>query len=136
MDHQQKAHQYLHNQTSNEEDYSYEPSSTFVTNDAQSNPFDLNDSGSWPECFWISLPLGMAQDMCQELRLRDIVDIEIQLRIGQCHDALKAIRLAMGKKGFLFHTKIRPKGPKTGKTKSWDSIHALDQTLRLQAQIY
>jgi hypothetical protein len=69
-------------------------------------------------------------------QIRGIVEVEIQLRIGQCHDALKAIQLALGKKGFLFRTQIRPKGPKTGKTRPWDSIHAVHQMIWLQAQIY
>ena len=51
-------------------------------------------------------------------------------------DLQTLIWLALGQKAFLFHTQIRPKGPKTGKTKSWDGIHVVDQMLRLHAQIY
>jgi hypothetical protein len=146
VDHQRKAHQYLRTRSTNDDDYSYQPASIFVTdqngeidlvtNDGSSDPFDINDSGSRPECFRIALPSGITKAIRRELRLGDIVEVEIRLRIGQCHDALKAIRLALGKKGFLFRTQIRPKGPKTGKTRPWDSIHAVDQTIRLQAQIY
>ena len=42
----------------------------------------------------------------------------------------------LGKKAFLFIAKIWPKGPKTGKTKSWDGIHSTNQALRLYAQSY
>jgi hypothetical protein len=107
-----------------------------VTNDGRSDPFDINNSGSWPECFQIALPFGITKAIWRELKLGNIVEVEIQLRIGQCHDALNAIQLALGKKGFLFLTQIRPKGPKTGKTWPWDSIHAVDQMIWLQAQIY
>jgi hypothetical protein len=67
---------------------------------------------------------------------RDIGSLEVELRSGQCNDSLKGVRLSLGKKVFLFRTEIRQKGPKTGKTKSWDTIHSTDQTLRLHAQIY
>ena len=78
----------------------------------------------------------MGKTVGWEQGLDRTAELEIELRIGQCNDALKAVRLALGKKAFLFRTQIRPKGPKTGKTKSWDGIHAADQTLRLHAQIY
>ncbi|KAF8233015.1 hypothetical protein L208DRAFT_1268929, partial [Tricholoma matsutake] len=61
--------------------------------------------------------------------LVELVKLETELRSGQCNDNLKGIRLMLGKKAFLFITKIRPKGPKTGKTKSWDGIHSTDQAL-------
>jgi hypothetical protein len=52
------------------------------------------------------------------------------------NDALQSIRLALGKKAFLFQTQIRPGGAKTGKTRPWDNIHSADAELRHAAQLY
>jgi len=144
MDHQRKAHQYLRTGTANDDDYTYSPSEVFVVGadgelDLVSNgsdPFTAGQVGPRPECFQITLPSGMSRVLRRERGLEDAIKLEIQLRVGQCNDSLKGIQLSLGKKAFLFRTKIRPKGPKTGKTRGWDSIHAVDQTLRLQAQIY
>ena len=143
-DHQRKAHQYLTG--ADDDDYSFEPSEVYdigqdgelelVSNRPPDNPFVANKVGHRPVCFRLTLPSGMTRRVRWEHGVQGVAALEIQLRAGQCNDALKAIRLALGKKAFLFRTKIRPRGPKTGKTKSWDEIHAVDQTLRLNAQIY
>lgn len=145
-EHQRKAHQYLLAGVSEDDDYSFEPSEVYmvggdgeldlVSNALASNPFLSREAGPRPECFRISLPSGMSQTIRGVRGLDHAVELEVQLRAGQCNDALKAIRLALGQKAFLFRTQIHPKGPKTGKTKSWDGIHEVDQTLRLHAQIY
>jgi hypothetical protein len=146
MDHQRKAHQYLGSPPTDDENSSYVPSAIFVTdengeidlvgNDGQPDLLDGLNSGSRPECVTVVLPSGMARSTRWGLGLGEMVKVEIQLRVGQCNDALKAIRLGLGKKAFLFRTQIRPRGAKTGKTRAWDSIHGVDQTIRLQAQIY
>ena len=145
-DHQRRAHQYLQTVLPEDDDYSFEPSEVYmvgldgeldlVTNALASNPFLSREAGPRPECFRISLPSGMSKTVRGVHGLDHAAELEVQLQVGQCNDALKAIRLALGQKAFLFRTQIRPKGPKTGKTKSWDGIHAVDQTLRLHAQIY
>ena len=62
--------------------------------------------------------------------------LELRLQAGQCNDSLQGVRLALGKKAFLFLTQIRPKGPKKGKTRPWDLIHSANQLLCLHAQTY
>ena len=78
----------------------------------------------------------MTSQVIKERAIGEVVKLEMELRSGQCNDNLKGIWLMLGKKAFLFITKIRPKGPKTGKTKSWDSIHSTNRALRLYAQNY
>jgi hypothetical protein len=78
----------------------------------------------------------MTSQAIKQCGLVELAKIEIELWSGQCNDNLKGIRLMLGKKAFLFIMKIRPKGPKTGKTKSWDGIHSTDQALRLYTQNY
>jgi hypothetical protein len=147
LDHQRKAHHFLRPDSSSQTvSSSYEPSEVFVTGDdgeidlmpcpVSSNPFNDIGSGSRPETFIIGMPSSMTSQAVKERGIGEVVKLEIELRSGQCNDNLKGIRLMLGKKAFLFITKIRPKGPKTGKTKSWDSIHSTDQALRLYAQNY
>lgn len=101
-----------------------------------SNPFNDIGSGSRPETFIIAMPSSMTSEAIKERGVVELAKLEMELRSGQCNDNLKGIRLMLGKKAFIFITKIRPKGPKTGKTKSWGGIHATDQALRLYAQNY
>lgn len=100
------------------------------------DPFTSPDTAAVPERFKLTLPSSLSRDVRTARRLTLATEKEIQLRVGQCNDALQGVRLALGKKAFLFRTQIREKGPKTGKTKSWDSIHHTDDSLRENAQIY
>ena len=147
LDHQRKANQFLRPDSSSENNSSsYEPSNVFVTGDdgeidlipcpVTSNPFNDMGTGSRPETSVIAMPSSMTSQAIKERGLVELAKLEMELRSGQCNDNLKGIRLMLGKKAFLFITKIRPKGPKTGKTKSWDGIHLTDQALRLYAQNY
>jgi len=104
--------------------------------EAPNGLFASNSRTSVPEKFNLTLPSAMTARLRKERNLSLATDREIQLRIGQCNDALQGVRLALGKKAFLFRTQIRPKGPKTGKTRSWGGIHTADSALREQAQIY
>lgn len=143
VEHQRKATQFLRVDMSEDNDYSYEPEEIFLDGDDGEidlvkrtepwNPFVNKDGTPRPETFNISMPSSMKQ---WEGSSRELQKLEIQLRCGQCNDSLKSVRFALGKKAFIFRTLIRPKGPKTGKTRPWDSLHSTDQTLRLQAQIY
>ena len=101
-----------------------------------SNPFNDIGSGSQPETFIIGMPSSMTSQAIKEHAIGEVVKLEMELQSGQCNENLKGIQLMLGKKAFLFITKIRPKGPKTGRTKSWDSIHSTDQALQHYAQNY
>ena len=125
--------------------YGYEPSELFeVASDGEielmklrnlQDPFIHIGTGPRPECYQITMPSSMKKDLRQR-NLADAARLELRLRAGQCNDSLQGVRLALGKKAFLFRTQIRPNGPKTGKTRPWDTIHSTDHSLRLYAQIY
>lgn len=143
LEHQRKAIQIYGNDISQENDHSYEPAEVFLDGDdgeidlvprsVPGNPFIKGDGSPRPETFNITMPSSRNHIHGSS---KDFAKLEIQLRCGQCNDSLKAVRLALGKKAFIFRTMIRPKGPKTGKTRPWDTLHSTDQTLRLHSQIY
>jgi hypothetical protein len=64
------------------------------------------------------------------------LEAEIQLRVGQCNDALHAIRLAVGKKAFVFRNDVRKARSKKYKTKAYHKVQATADLLSLRAQIY
>jgi hypothetical protein len=143
-DHQRRANRILSTDCILEANYGYEPSERFeVGNDGEiellmadsvSDPFVNSDKSPRPETYQLTMPSSM--ERTTESNFLEAARLEVRLRAGQCNDSLQGVRLALGKKAFLFRAQIRPKGPKTGKTKSWDGIHAADQSLRLHAQTY
>jgi hypothetical protein len=145
-EHQRKAHRFLSRDGTEEEDYTYEPSDVFIIDEdgevdivkrsSASDPFTATPGRSRPECYRITMPSTMGKSLLRQRGLQDVAAMEVQLRSGQCNDSLQGVRLSLGQKAFIFRTKIRPKGPKKGKTRSWDSIHAIDLALRLHAQTY
>lgn len=143
-EHQRRANVFLHVRGEPEE-YDFEIKTVFVDGDdgeiamesvPSNDPFVGQTDGPVPENFKIALPSSMSQDIRKRRDLKVATDWEIELRIGQCNDALQGVRLSLGKKAFLFRTQVRSGGPKTGKTRPWDAIHAADATLRQHAQLY
>jgi hypothetical protein len=144
MDHQRRAYRLLSTDCLLEANYGYEPTERFeVGNDGEiqlvkkqtgSDPFVNPDQSPRPETYQITMPSSMERRT--ETNFLEATRLEVRLREGQCNDSLQGVRLALGTKAFLFRAQIRPKGPKTGKTKSWDGIHSADQSLRIHAQTY
>ena len=144
-DHQRRAYRYLGLEGMEQAENEYNPSELFeVATDGEielvkqknlSDPFINPGTSTRPECYQVVMPSSMKKDL-RPRHLAEARHLELRLRAGQCNDSLQGVRLALGKKAFLFRTQIRPKGPKTGKTRPWDSIHSADQSLRLHAQIY
>jgi hypothetical protein len=146
-DHQRRAHRHLRIAWKEDNDYGYEPTELFIVGDdgeielvrpvppCIADPFHHGTTGPRPEAYRITMPSTISPNI-QDRTIAEAARLELQLRAGQCNDSLQGVRLALGKKAFLFRTKIRPKGAKTGKTRAWDAIHTTDQTLRLQAQTY
>lgn len=141
-EHQRKAARFLRS-SEDQDTYDFEGVEVFVDGEdgevaleqPQVDPFKLPD-GPVPEKLKLALPSAMSERVRKERRLASATDQEIQLREGQCNDALQGIRLALGKKAFLFRTQVRQGGAKTGKTRPWDAIHSADASLREHAQIY
>lgn len=61
---------------------------------------------------------------------------ELSLRQGQANDALHNLRIALGKKSFLFRTNIRSAKSQQKKTRAWSEVNSVDGVVRYQAKIY
>lgn len=82
------------------------------------------------------LPSTLGREHCIAAKLKSIVKKEIELRIGQANDALQSLRLAIGQKSFLFRTQLRNAKSKTRKTKAWDDISAVGNTVSHHRRVY
>lgn len=105
--------------------------------DADDNPvFQDPELRRNPERFSLSLPSHLGSAICRQRGLSAAVHAEIQLRIGQCNDALQSIRLFIGKKAFVFKANIRSARAKKAKTRAYMLMQSMDSTLRYHAQLY
>jgi hypothetical protein len=89
-----------------------------------------------PEKVPIILPSMIGLQRCLDANMEDIVEKEITLRQGQVNDALQGLRMAIGKKSFLFRTKLRTAKSKVEKLRSWDDIGTVTGSVQHQARIY
>lgn len=144
--HQRQAAKFL-DLTDEEEDdlsYSYHDTHIFVDDDngdPQLLPvpmvaFRSYDATDTSECFLLAMPSSLGGKTCAERKLEMAVKAELQLREGQMNDALQAVRLAIGKKAFVFRTNVRSAGSKKVKTRAYTLVQSIDTTLRYHAQLY
>lgn len=61
---------------------------------------------------------------------------ELELRLGQANDALHNLRIALGKKSFLFRSHVRAARSQQRKTRAWSEVSSVDADVRQQARIY
>lgn len=61
---------------------------------------------------------------------------ELLLREGQANDALHHLRIALGKKSFLFRTHVRAARSQQRKTRAWSEVSEVDEEVQQQARIY
>jgi hypothetical protein len=116
--HQHQARQLLELSAEEEDDLSYGYMDTHIwvegddgeltlIPEAVDNPvFQDPELRQKPERFSLSMPSHLGIAVCEQRGLSLAVHAEIQLRIGQCNDALQAVRLFIGKKAFVFKTNI------------------------------
>jgi hypothetical protein len=88
------------------------------------------------ESLQLLLPSTLGSAECDRHGLHRAVDLEIQLRVGQCNDALHAIRLAVGKKAFVFRNDVRKARSKKHKTKAYRKVQSTGDLLSHYAQCY
>lgn len=88
------------------------------------------------ECVPILLPSTIGLEKCLAAGLSEIVKKELTLRQGQANDALQGIRMALGKKSFLFRNNLRKSTSKVEKLRSWTDIGLVEAGVKHQAQIY
>ena len=146
--HQNLARKFLAITAEEEDDqsFAYEDSDLFIEGpDGQvelipaipdSDVFSPGHTTDLPEKFKLAMPSSIGREECQKRRLQYAVRSEIQLRIGQCDDALQAIRMIIGKKAFLFQNEVRKAVTKVHKTRAYDKVEAVSTTLHYNAQLY
>ena len=78
------------------------------SDDIHNDLIDLDPDGWFtPETEWITLPSALALGEIKRLSLKDIANIEFELRKGQVADSLDGLRLALGEKSLCFWTEVR-----------------------------
>lgn len=88
------------------------------------------------ESITLFLPSTFGGDSCREAGLTTVLRKEIALREGQANDSLHQLRLAIGQKSFLFRTQLRNAASKTRKTKAWDDISVVGNTVSHHRRVY
>ena len=99
---------------------------------------DLLDrvEGKRPDQAYIPLLSNIGQLKFIRLCSQDLVDMELQLWIGQANDILQQIQLGVAEKAVLFHHGLRPATGYIKKTGAWGRVHAANDALEGQAMIY
>lgn len=82
------------------------------------------------------LPSTFGIKHCLESNLHKAVQKEIKLREGQANDSLQQLRLSIGQKSFLFRSQLRNAKSKTRKTKAWDDISSVGNTVSHHRRVY
>lgn len=88
------------------------------------------------ESITLFLPSTFGEDSCKHAGLTTVILKEIALREGQANDSLHQLRLSIGQKSFLFRTQLRNAASKTRKTKAWDDISAVGNTVSHHRRVY
>lgn len=82
------------------------------------------------------LPSSLGEEACIEAEVGSIAKKEKRLRKGQANDALHQLRLAIGQKSFMFRHRLRNARSKTRKTRAWDDINAIGNTVSHHRRVY
>jgi hypothetical protein len=92
--------------------------------------------GEWPENCQLSMPSSFKVGELGRLGFQEIVDQEVELRVGQANDCLQDLREALGHKMVLFRTSVRGATGQKGKTRAWADVGRVDKKLRKHARSY
>jgi len=76
----------------------------------------------YPEKIPLVMPSAMGKENITTDRLRSLASQELKLREGQANDCLERLRLALGHKALLFHTRVRNASSVKERTKAWDDV--------------
>jgi hypothetical protein len=116
----------------------YESSSSDSDSKSDDRPmYFIEDSPEWtPETICLMFPSTYGRAARGRLAMESVTEAEIQLRIGQANDALQGIRMEIGRKSFLFLNTLRVAKSKTRKTRAWDSIHKVNDSIYYHRKVY
>jgi len=78
----------------------------------------------------------VGMETCIWANLSDTVQKELSLQQGQANDSLQGLWMAIGKKLFLFRTRLRLAMSKVQTLWSWSDIGAMEANVQHQARVY
>ena len=103
---------------------------------------DDEDDGQVPqfsgtvESLTMYLPSTFGMETCTAAGYLRAASMEKALRIGQANDKLQSLRIAISRKACIFREGVRSAKSKKKKTRSWDQVHAVDNSVRHNCWAY
>lgn len=91
-----------------------------------------------PERQMLPLPSSLGKGACQG-QIKQLAELELDLRIGQANDTLRFLRIAIGQKSFLYRTKIRSSSGVQGYSKrlrGFSDVQTLQMSIDHAAKVY
>ncbi|KAI5993014.1 hypothetical protein EDD15DRAFT_2367807 [Pisolithus albus] len=84
----------------------------------------------------LPLPSNVGVDRCHAAGVHALLDMELQLRIGQANDALHGLRLALADKAVVFRGVVRQAKSYSTRTRAWQIVNSIDSSVKQHAAIY
>ncbi|KAG9308926.1 hypothetical protein JVU11DRAFT_11387 [Chiua virens] len=88
------------------------------------------------ECVFICLPSVISLELCKLANADDLIQQEIQLRIGQANDALHELRLSLVDKAILFCTRVQNSKSQHSKGHAWDKVTGVQNVVHCHGAVY
>ncbi|KAI5986651.1 hypothetical protein EDD15DRAFT_2373117 [Pisolithus albus] len=111
-----------------------------VSNDGYSNSSLVEvfgrASSNDPTSPYLLLPSKFGSTYCKANKLHRLVQMELELHMGQANDALHGLRLALADKAVIFRGVVRPATNYSMRTRAWQMIHSIDTSVKQCAAIY
>ncbi|KAI5996974.1 hypothetical protein EDD15DRAFT_2364439 [Pisolithus albus] len=89
-----------------------------------------------PTSSCIPLPSKFGSAYCKANKLHRLVEMELELHVGQANDALHGLRLALADKAVIFRGVVRPATNYSMRTRAWQMVHSIDTSVKQCAAIY
>jgi hypothetical protein len=118
----------------------------------QLDPTDGDDEDDWlaadveeiveeepevtPEKVVLNLPSNFTEQQRREYGLRELGNMEYELREGQANDSLEKLRECLAEKSLRFRTEVRPAKSQKKMTRAWDSVHRIEDQIRQAVVAY
>ncbi|KIK13391.1 hypothetical protein PISMIDRAFT_118988, partial [Pisolithus microcarpus 441] len=84
----------------------------------------------------VPLPSKFGSAYCKANKFHHLVEMELELRMGQANDALHGLHLALADKAVIFRGVVRPAMNYSMRTQAWQMIHSIDTSIKQCAAIY
>ncbi|KAG9315556.1 hypothetical protein JVU11DRAFT_3180 [Chiua virens] len=85
---------------------------------------------------FICLPSVISLELCKSADVDDLIQQEIQLRIGQANDALHELQLSLVDKAILFLTRVWNSKSQHSKGYAWDKVTSVQNIVHCHGAMY